>query len=59
MINKESLQVKIDELQNILNKQDTAYDYEKAFDERWSEIGKEVFQQSLGPVSGDRNKKKR
>lgn len=57
MINKELLQEKIKELQAILDNQDSAYDYEKAFDEKWNEIGHEVFQQSMGALPKDRNKK--
>lgn len=57
MIDKSHLQLKIEELQAILDKEDTAYDYEKAFDEKWQEIGREVFQGSLGKVPSDRNKK--
>lgn len=57
MIDKSALYLKIEELQTILNNQDTAYDYERAFDEKWKEISKDVFQQSLGEVSVDRNKK--
>jgi len=59
MIDKELLQKKIEELQTILDHQDSAYDYEKEFDKKWIEIGSDVFQQSLGEVSTDRNKKKR
>jgi hypothetical protein len=55
MIDKAAQQ--IEELQSILDNQDTAYDYEKAFDEKWTQISKEIFQQSLGEVSVDRNKK--
>jgi hypothetical protein len=58
MIDKTLLQSKIEELQAILNNQETAYDYEKEFDKKWREIGHEVFQQSLGETSQDRNKKK-
>ena len=58
MIDKAALLEKIAELQAVLDNQDTAYDYEKAFDEKWSEISQQVFQQSLGEVSNDRNKKK-
>ena len=47
MIDKSALYLKIAELQTILENQDTAYNYEKAFDEKWKEITKEVFQQSL------------
>lgn len=57
MIDKSALYKKVEDLQKILDNQDTAYDYEKAFDEKWREISKEVFQQSLGEVSIDRNKK--
>jgi hypothetical protein len=59
MIDKAALYTKIEELQSILDNQDTAYDYEKAFDEKWTQISQEVFQESLGEVSVDRNKKKR
>ena len=59
MIDKSALYLKIEELQTILENQDTAYNYEKSFNEKWKEITKEVFQQSLGEVSVDRNKKKR
>ena len=57
MIDKSALYLKIEELQTILDNQDTAYDYERTFDEKWKEISKDVFQQSLGEVSVDRNKK--
>jgi hypothetical protein len=59
MINKAALYTKIEELQAILDNQDSAYDYEKAFDEKWREVSQEVFQQSLGEIPTDRNKKKR
>lgn len=58
MINKKALQSKIEELQAILDNQESAYDYEKAFDKKWTEIGQTVFQESLGDLSKDRNKKK-
>ena len=57
MIDKSALYQKIEELQTILDNQDTAYNYEGAFDKKWKEISKDVFQQSLGKVSVDRNKK--
>lgn len=57
MIDKSALYQKIEELQSILDNQDTAYNYEKAFDQKWSEISNQVFQQSLGPIGKDRNKK--
>jgi hypothetical protein len=57
MIDKAALYKQIEELQSILDNQDTAYDYEKAFDEKWTQISKEIFQQSLRKVSVDRNKK--
>jgi len=57
MIDKSALYLKIEELQTILDNQDTAYNYERAFDKKWKEISKDVFQQSLGEVSVDRNKK--
>jgi len=57
MIDKERLQIQIEELQAILDNQDTAYDYEKAFDEKWQEVTKEVFQSSLGNLPANKNKK--
>jgi len=57
MIDKERLQNQIEELQSILDNQDTAYDYEKAFDEKWQEVTKEVFQSSLGNLPANKNKK--
>ncbi len=59
MIDKAALYQKIEDLQSILDKEDTAYNYEKAFDQKWSEISKDIFEQSLGLPSKDRNKKKR
>ena len=57
MIDKHQIQVLIDELQALLDQQDTAYDYEKTFDEQWQQLGQRVFQSSLGPIAVDRNKK--
>ncbi len=57
MIEKERHQCQIEELQAILDNQDTAYDYEKAFDEKWQEVTKEVFQSSLGAIPSNKNKK--
>jgi hypothetical protein len=59
MIDRAYFLQKVEELQAILDNQATAYDYEQAFDEKWSKISQEVFQQSLGDTSKDRNKKKR
>ena len=59
MIDKDRLQLQIDELQNLLDSQHTAYDFEKTFDEKWQQITQEVFQASLGAVPIDKNKKKR
>lgn len=58
MIDKEKLQRKMVELQSILDNRESAYDYEKEFDKKWQQIGREVFQESLGESSQDRNKKK-
>lgn len=58
MIDKKQFQEKIDELQALLDDTETAYEYEKIFDEKWIEIGREAFQQSLGEIPQDRNKKK-
>ena len=43
MIDKEKLQRKMVELQSILDNQESAYDYEKEFDKKWQQIGREVF----------------
>lgn len=59
MIDKEKLYSKVQALQEKLDQQTTAFDYEKAFDEEWREITREVFQESLGSLPRDRNKKKR
>lgn len=48
MIDKAALQEKIAKLQALLDNQDTAYDYEKVFDETWSQIGREDFEKALG-----------
>ena len=39
---------KIEELQTILDNQDTVYKYAWDFDDKWKEISKEVYRQSLG-----------
>jgi hypothetical protein len=33
------------------------YDYEKAFDEIWIELGRNVFEKSISEIPGDRRKK--
>jgi hypothetical protein len=33
------------------------YDYEKAFDEIWTELGRNVFEKSISKIPGDRRKK--
>ena len=33
------------------------YDYEKAFDEIWTELGRNVLEKSISQVPGDRRKK--
>ncbi len=57
MINRASLLEKIASLEKALAEQKNGYDYEKTFDEHWQAISREVFEESLGPVSKDRNKK--
>ena len=57
MIDKEKLQIQLDELQKLLDSQHTAYDFEKTFDEKWQEITKEVFQSTLCSIPSDKNKK--
>lgn len=58
MINQAELLLKIEAMEKALAEQKSGYDYEKSFDAHWREISREVFAQSLGPVSKDRNKKK-
>lgn len=41
------------------SRQEDGYEYEKSFTELWLKLGKEVFQQSLGEESYDRNTKKK
>lgn len=45
-----------DEL-SALNKINSFYDYEKEFDRIWSELGKDVLQQNISNIPGDRRKK--
>lgn len=59
MINKEKLYEEIESLQQVLEKQGNAYDYEKTFDEKWRALTQQIFQESLGAIPKDRNKKKR
>lgn len=59
MINKEKLYEEIESLQKDLDQQSSAYDYEKTFDEKWRALTHQIFQESLGASSKDRNKKKR
>ncbi len=58
MINRAALLEKIEALEKALAAQKNGYDYEKTFDAQWQAISREVFEQSLGPVSKDRNKKR-
>lgn len=37
--------------------QTSGYDYEKSFVEMWQTLGKEVFQESIGEIPKDKNKK--
>lgn len=39
-------------------RQSSGYEYEKTFTEMWQNLGKEIFQQSIGKIPGDRNRKK-
>ena len=41
-----------------LHKHDTLFDYEKEFERIWIELGREVYQKSLGEVPEERRKKK-
>lgn len=41
-----------------LNKLNDFYDYETQFLQIWRELGREVLEQNLGAVPGDRRKKK-
>ena len=43
---------------NDLKKVDNFYDYEKAFDRIWVELGKEVLEKGISEVGKDRRKKK-
>lgn len=42
---------------NDLQKQTDFYQYEKEFDQIWTDLGRAVLEQSIGPVPGDKRKK--
>lgn len=48
---------KFEELQSLKNKE-TFYEYEKKFDEIWTDLGRQVLERNLSDVPGDRRKKK-
>jgi hypothetical protein len=48
---------KYQELQALKNKK-TFYDYEKTFDEIWTDLGRQVLEKNLSDVPADRRKKK-
>ena len=39
-------------------RENSGYEYEKTFTEMWQKLGKEIFQQSIGKIPRDRNRKK-
>jgi hypothetical protein len=41
-----------------LDKHLNMYDYEKSFEQIWIDLGRQVLERNLGPVSNDRRKKK-
>lgn len=51
-----SVSAHYDEL-NALNKIDNFYDYEGDFIKLWSKMGREVLEQNISTLSGDRRKK--
>lgn len=48
---------KYQELQALKDKK-TFYDYEKTFDEIWTDLGRQVLEKNLSDVPVDRRKKK-
>ena len=40
-----------------LNEQSSFYDYEKGFDELWTELGRQVLESNIGGVPKDHRKK--
>ena len=48
---------KYHQLQQLKDKP-TLYDYEKAFDEIWTDLGRQVLEKNLSDVPNDRRKKK-
>lgn len=38
--------------------QSSGYEYEKTFTEMWQKLGNEIFQQSIGKIPRDKNRKK-
>jgi len=45
-------------LQNLKNEKNF-YDYEKTFDEIWTDFGRQVLEKNISEVPSDRRKKKR
>jgi len=42
---------------NDLHKQTDSYQYEKKFDQIWTDLGRAVLEQTIGPVPNDKRKK--
>jgi hypothetical protein len=40
-----------------LNEEPSFYDYEKGFDELWTELGRQVLESNIGKVPSDHRKK--
>ena len=53
----ERFKEKLDEWESAQNGLLTAYDYEKKYDELWTELGREMLQESVGKEEVPRKKK--
>jgi hypothetical protein len=56
-MNQREILSKIKVWQESQKGQTSAYEYEKTFDEMWQQLGKEIFQDSIGELPTDKNKK--
>lgn len=50
---------RLEQWQKAQQNQTSGYEYEKSFTELWQQLGKEVFQSSLGEEQYDKNYKKK
>lgn len=49
---------KISQWEHNPQRMESGYEYEKTFVEMWQSLGRDVFQESVGPLAKSRNSKK-